>query len=263
MDKTTFKIQGMDCPSEEQMIRMKLDEMSFVKKCIFDLTTRNLTVFHEGNLDKIQKSMDVLNLGSSLMETGRFHDEVVLDTNTDKRLLWSVFVINVSFFIIEVFFGWFSRSMGLIADSVDMLADAFVYALSLYAMSGTIFMKKRIARMSGILQFLLAVAGFAEVIRRVFIPGEMPDFMIMMVVSVFALIANSASLVILNKSKSKEVHIQSSQIFTSNDVIANIGVIVAGVLVLLFHSKIPDLVIGFLVFAFVIRGAFRIYKLSK
>ena len=56
---------------------------------------------------------------------------------------------------------------------------------------------------------------------------------------------------------------QASSIFTSNDIIVNGGVILAGVLVYLLESKWPDLVIGGIVFTFVIRGAIRILNLSK
>ena len=52
-------------------------------------------------------------------------------------------------------------------------------------------------------------------------------------------------------------------IFTSMDVIANLGVIAAGGLVYLTASKIPDLLIGTVVFILVSRGAYRIRQLSK
>jgi Co/Zn/Cd efflux system component len=77
-------------------------------------------------------------------------------------------------------------------------------------------------------------------------------------VSIFALIANAICLFLLQKSKSKEAHMKASMIFTSNDVIINTGVILAGVLVLLTNSKYPDLVIGAIVFLIVVRGAIRI-----
>jgi Co/Zn/Cd efflux system component len=82
-------------------------------------------------------------------------------------------------------------------------------------------------------------------------------------VSIFALIANAVCLFLLQKSKSNEAHMKASMIFTSNDVIINAGVIIAGVLVLLTQSKFPDLVIGLIVFLIVVRGAIRILKLGK
>jgi Co/Zn/Cd efflux system component len=56
---------------------------------------------------------------------------------------------------------------------------------------------------------------------------------------------------------------KASMIFTSNDVIINSGVILAGVLVLLTQSKYPDLIVGSIVFLIVSQGAFRILKLGK
>ena len=86
---------------------------------------------------------------------------------------------------------------------------------------------------------------------------------LMIVISFLALIANTICLYILQKSKSNEAHMQASMIFTSNDVIINLGVIIAGVLVLWSNSSIPDLIIGAIVFILVIQGAIRILKLGN
>lgn len=85
----------------------------------------------------------------------------------------------------------------------------------------------------------------------------------MIIVSIFALIANGICLYLLQKSKSNEAHMRASMIFTSNDIIINLGVIVAGVLVHWLNTGLPDLIIGIIVFGLVIQGAFRILKLSK
>jgi Co/Zn/Cd efflux system component len=85
----------------------------------------------------------------------------------------------------------------------------------------------------------------------------------MIVVSTFALVGNGICLYLLQKSKSQEAHMKASMIFTSNDVIINIGVITAGILVHLLDSNKPDLIIGAIVFILVIQGAFRILKLGK
>ena len=52
-------------------------------------------------------------------------------------------------------------------------------------------------------------------------------------------------------------------IFTSNDIIINIGVIAAGALTLLTHSSYPDLIIGMIVFVIVLFGARNIFKIGK
>ena len=159
--------------------------------------------------------------------------------------------------------GLVSKSMGLIADSLDMLADSSVYALSLFAVGSTLIRKKKVAKLAGYFQIVLAIIGFSEVVRRSFGMEQMPDFRTMIIVSFLALIANAICLFLLQKSKSNEAHMKASMIFTSNDVIINLGVIIAGSLVFYLNSSYPDLIIGMVVFILVIRGALRILKLGK
>lgn len=267
MDKTTFRIPQMDCHSEENMVRMKLDDLEAVKALDFDLPDRKLVVYHVGQISQIEASVKDLNLGASLEATeqaGEEEEEIMLaESASEKKLLWIVLSINFIFFIVEMTAGLISNSMGLVADSLDMLADALVYALSLYAVGKAVSSKKRVAIISGYFQITLAIIGFVEVLRRFFGFEELPDFQTMIIVSFLALLANSYALYILQKAQNKEAHMQASMIFTSNDIIINIGVILAGVLVYFTGSSIPDLVIGGIVFLIVTRGAIRILKLGK
>jgi Co/Zn/Cd efflux system component len=153
--------------------------------------------------------------------------------------------------------------MGLVADSLDMMADSIVYGLALFAVGSTLYRKNKVASLSGYFQLSLAILGFIEVIRRFIGSESIPAFQTMIIISVLALIGNVTCLYLLQKSKSKEAHMQASMIFTSNDVIVNFGVIVAGILVYLTSSKYPDLIIGIIVFGIVGRGAIRILNLSR
>ena len=254
----------MDCPSEENLIRMKLDNISSIAHLEFDIPNRKLIVFHNEGSDQIEKSILELNLGGKKISTELIEGTQFEEKTDQKKLLWTVLAINFAFFIIEMTTGYFSKSMGLVADSLDMLADSFVYGISLLAVGGTITKKKRIAKLAGYFQIALALIGFGEVLRRFFGDDPLPDFSIMILVSVMALIANGICLYILQKSKSKEeAHMKASMIFTSNDVIINAGVIVAGLMVHWLSSNKPDLIVGTIVFALVMQGAFRILKLGK
>ena len=197
------------------------------------------------------------------MDNAEDHTGNTLEQAAQKRILWTVLAINFIFFILEMTTGLLSRSMGLVADSLDMLADAFVYGLSLMAVGGSILMKNRTARIAGILQFLLALSGFAEVIRRFSDSDAVPDYRMMIMVSALAMVGNGICLFLLHKSRSSEAHMKASMIFTSNDVLINFGVILAALLVLAFQSSIPDLVIGTAVFLIVFRASIRIYRLGK
>lgn len=264
MKKTVFEIAKMDCPSEENLIRMKLDEISSIVNLDFDIPNRKMAVFHNGQLDEIEKSINELNLNEKKISTEDTDKTAFTENKNQKKLLWSVLAINFVFFIIEITTGIISKSMGLVADSLDMLADSFVYGISLLAVGGTLIKKKQIAKLAGYFQIALAIIGFVEVLRRFFKKATLPNFSTMIIVSILALIANGICLYILQKSKSKEeAHMKASMIFTSNDVIINLGVILAGFLVSWFNTNKPDLIIGTIVFVLVIQGAFRILKLSK
>lgn len=263
MQKTVFKISKMDCPSEENLIKMKLSDIDGIKQLDFNLEERILTLYHNSNVNEIGNALNELKLNESLISSEDTDTIITESTRSQSKLLWSVLIINFAFFIIEMSTGLISKSMGLVADSLDMLADSFVYGLSLIAVGGTVLKKKRIAKYAGYFQITLAIIGIVEVIRRFLGYEALPVFSTMIIVSIFALIANGICLYLLQKSKSNEAHMRASMIFTSNDIIINLGVIVAGVLVHWLNTGLPDLIIGIIVFGLVIQGAFRILKLSK
>jgi Co/Zn/Cd efflux system component len=266
MFKTSFHISKMDCPSEEQLIRMKLAELSSIHYLEFSILERKLVVYHESGAQEIFFQLQQLDLGTSLevtQEVKSVPSSAKGEVKKEKKLLWTVLWVNLFFFALEMITGFIADSMGLIADSLDMLADTFVYGLALFAVGGTVILKKRVAVFAGILQILLAVLGFVEVFKRFFFAEEIPDYQLMIIISFFAFLGNGFCLYLLQKSKSQEAHMKASMIFTSNDLIINLGVILAGVLVMVTGAKLPDLIIGTIVFGVVFRGATQILRLAR
>jgi Co/Zn/Cd efflux system component len=254
----------MDCPSEERMIRMKLDGLSAIRSLRFDLPGRTLEVYHTDGGDILLAALESLQLGATLVSSEPADPADMRQKHRqESRVLWQVLAINLFFFALEMLTGFIAGSMGLVADSLDMLADSVVYGLSLFAVRGTVSRKKKIAGAAGYFQLVLALLGFAEVIRRFAGYEEAPDFLLMIIISLFALTGNAICLYLLQKSENREAHMRASMIFTSTDVIVNVGVIVAGVLVYLTASKLPDLAVGTIVFILVGRGAYRILQLRK
>ncbi len=183
--------------------------------------------------------------------------DVEVESKGQSRVLWILLSINAMMFIAEMTAGILAESTGLIADSLDMLADATVYAIGLYAVGRAASEKIRAASLSGLFQIMLAVGVAVEVGRRMLFGSE-PEALFMIGVSIVALIANVVCLAFISKHRNGEVHMRASWIFSKNDVIANIGVIVAGVLVYAFASPIPDLLIGALISFVVLRGGLAI-----
>ncbi len=263
MRKTVFHIPQMDCPAEERLIRMKLEDDPGVRRLEFDLPRRRLAVYHDGGEQRIVRALQELGMKGKTIERGTVGPGPAQTEISQRKVLGGVLGVNFFFFLFELAAGLWAGSMGLVADSLDMLADAFVYGIALWAAGGTLRRKRRVAAAAGYFQIVLAMVGFAEVVRRVVWGEGLPDVRMMIGVSFLALLANGVSLRWLRRAAGKEeAHMRAGMIFTSNDVIINAGVILAGVLVALLESRIPDLVVGAGVFVLVLRGGRRILMLK-
>lgn len=180
----------------------------------------------------------------------------------ERNTLWMLLVINGVMFVVEAGAGWWGESSGLVADSLDMLADAFVYAISLYAVGRSPGIQTGAARASGVLQMLLGLGVLVDVARR-FVYGSEPVSLLMITVGAVALAANISCLLLLSKHRQGGVHMRASWIFSTNDVIANLGVILSGALVMVLGTRVPDLVIGAVIAFIVVRGGVRILGEAK
>ncbi len=267
--ETVFSIPKMDCPSEERLVRMTLEKNALISNVTFDLTARTITVTHDDSPAKLLQLLESLRFGASEIETRQVRliqpptpEALKLNDLSERKVLYWLLAINGTMFVVELAFGIFAQSTGLIADSLDMLADALVYGISLYAVGKAAAAKDNAARVSGWLQMALAVGCLIEVGRRFFYGGE-PVSTLMISVSAVALLANVFCLWLISKHRHGGNHMKASWIFSSNDVLVNLGVIVSGVLVGLTGSQYPDLAIGLLISLLVASGAIRILRLSR
>lgn len=258
-----YILPKMDCSAEEQMVRMALSDIEAVKGLTFDLPNRKLKVFHNEGLEQITTKLEGLGFGAKLDET-RISSENIPDGPDpvkQAKVLKLLLAINALLFFIEFISGIIAASTGLIADSLDMFADAAVYGIALYAVGKVARYQVRAAHFAGWIQLLLAVIVIVDVIRR-FMFGSEPESTLMIVIGLLALVANVICLYLISGHKEDGAHMKASWIFSANDVVVNMGVIFAGVLVALTGSAYPDLIIGILVSLFVLNGARKILALK-
>lgn len=263
MKMSSFRLERMDCAAEEQLVRMTLDNVEGVDGMEFDLDGRTVTVRHETDDATVESVLEALNLKMTpLSQVVEISGSKRPDDATERRVLVIALVINAALFVAELVAGLLSRSMGLLADSLDMLADATVYGLSLIAVGGSTFRKKRLAAVSGYLQFGLAFFGLFEVVRRFFVGEQAPDARTMAIVSTVALAGNIATMLFLRRANSPEAHFQASWIFTANDIKVNGLVILSAIIVAVTNSPAADLIAGAVIFIIVANGARRILQLA-
>ena len=263
---TRFSIPKMDCPSEENLIRMALADQAGIGTLSFDLRKHELSVIHMVPTEDILCKLAPLNLNAELIDSVPQGNVPLARPDpegdaSEARTLKVMLAINGTMFVFEMLVGLIAQSTGLIADSLDMFADAAVYGLALYAVGRAAGMKIRAAHFAGWLQMALALGALGEVLRRA-VFGSEPQSSLMIGVGLIALVANVTCLVLIARKRDRGVHMTASYIFSANDVIANLGVVAAGLLVAWTGSPYPDLVIGSIIGVVVLSGARRILKLK-
>lgn len=180
----------------------------------------------------------------------------------ERKTLWTLIAINGAMFLAEALAGWWGESTGLLADSLDMLADASVYGIAVYAVGQSRRLQANAATASGVLQIALGLGVLLEVVRR-FLYGSDPVSTLMMAVGALALVANVSCLMLIAKHREGGVHMRASWIFSTNDVIANLGIIISGGFVMYLGSRLPDLIIGAVISIVVLRGGVQILREAK
>lgn len=263
MKQSVFAVPKMDCASEERMIRTALDGVAGVKGIECDLAERMVRVVHDGEPNDIEARLAPLGLGTSLVRTTEANASeipVPLDSVRERRTLWILFAVNATMFVVGVVAAWIAHSTGLLADSLDMFADAAVFGLALYAIGRNKALQLRVAHAAGGLQLVLAVGALVQVVRRA-IEGGAPEAPVMMTVAAVSLVANTFCLWLMTKHRDGGAHMKASTVFLANDVLANLGVIAAGIVVALTGSPYPDLLIGSIIAMVVLLGARRILRL--
>lgn len=183
-------------------------------------------------------------------------------TDEERRVLRIALGLNAAMAVIGGFAGWIAQSAGLLADALDMLSDATAYAIALMAIGRTALFKIRAATLSGGILLVLGVGVLAEVGRRM-IYGAEPVSEWMIATATLSLVVNLVVMRMLAPMRSGEVHLRATWLFTRADVVANLGVILAGILVLWLAEPYPDFIIGALIGLYVIKEAIEILRDAK
>ena len=178
-----------------------------------------------------------------------------------RRVLQMVLAINAAMFVAEFTAGAIAGSAALMADSVDMLGDALVYGLSIYALSRSERWKGGAALAKGIFILAFGVGIAIDIVTK--IQSDIPpSSTLMLVFGSIALAANLTCLRLLWRFRRQDVNMASTFECSRNDVISNVGVLAAAGAVALTASPWPDLIIGALIAVLFLRSAFQVIRAS-
>lgn len=185
--------------------------------------------------------------------------QVSVTTEQERVTLRIALTLNAMMFVVGMAAGLWAQSAGLMADALDMLADASAYALALLAITRNAAFKRNAARWSGSVLLILGTGIVFDVVRRGLLGSE-PQGPAMMVFSVASLMVNVTVLRKLGKFRDGDVHLRATWIFTRVDVLANLGVFASGLAVWLTGLRTADLLVGIAIGLYVVKETIGILR---
>lgn len=171
-----------------------------------------------------------------------------------SRVLYIVLAINAIMFLVEFAAGWLVGSTALLGDSLDMLGDASVYALTLFVLHRSVRARAGAALAKGAFMLLFGAVVMADAVHKVYV-NEVPVAEWMGLIGLVALIANSVCFFLLYAHRSDDLNMRSTWLCSRNDLVANSSVIVAAGLVAFTGSLWPDVIVGIAIAALFLHSA--------
>lgn len=181
--------------------------------------------------------------------------------------------ITLAFVVAEAAAGWFGHSLALLSDAGHNLADAAALAFSWYALrmaakpshQGMTFGYHRVGVFAALanavaLVVIALLIGF-EAIERFRYP-EVASGRLMVVVALIAIAVNVWISVRLHEGAKRDINVRSAYLHMVGDAVSALGVVVAGVLVLVTESTIADPVVSLLIAALILYSSYDVLRES-
>ncbi len=185
--------------------------------------------------------------------------DLVTSHGPKRRVLWIILVINLIMFFVEGISGWLAQSNALMADALDMLGDAAIYGFSLLVIQLAPIWRTRAGIIKAVIMSLFALGILCSAVYRIYYQA-VPLATTMGIVGTLALITNLFCAYLLLRFRDGDVNMRSAWLCSRNDVLANIGVLLAAGGVAWTDSNWPDLTVGVIIAGLILQSSFSIFK---
>jgi cation diffusion facilitator family transporter len=174
-----------------------------------------------------------------------------------RRALLIVVVLNLGFGVAELVGGFVADSQALKADSLDFLGDGSISFIGLLALAWSARARARVALSQGLFLGTLGVGVIAFAIWRA-LNATVPDAELMGAIGIVALAINIISALVLARFREGDANVRAIWLFSRNDALANVAVIVAAGLVAWTRSAWPDLAVAGVIALLFLHSAYEI-----
>lgn len=260
--KLQFHVIGMDCDHDAREIEEAARASGAVEEVRVSVSSHvmSLTLAERGSADAVTRA--VADIGYKLARIG---DEAgVAGTATHmtaayRRALWTVVILNIGYGIVEMAGGFISDSQALKADALDFLGDGLITLLGVIAIGWGMLWRARSALIQGIFLGALGIGVVVNTVVRL-AQGYVPEAGLMGLFGIGALVVNVAATVVLLPHRAGDANVRAVWMFSRNDAIGNVAVIIAAVFVGWLGSAWPDIVVAFAMAGLFLQSAWVIIR---
>lgn len=176
-----------------------------------------------------------------------------------KRALWVVVLLNVGYGVVEMAGGFMSGSQALKADALDFLGDGLITLLGLLAVGWSLRWRARSALIQGLFLGALGLGVLVTTAYRLLVQ-QRPEAELMGLFGGIALVVNVIAAVVLIPHRTGDANARAIWLFSRNDAIGNVAVVLAGVMVALTGTAWPDLVVAVVIGTLFIHSSWSIVR---
>ena len=255
-----YHVIGMDCDHDAREIEEAARESGAVSDVRVSVSSQvmSLTLSPTGSERDVTRAVN--DIGYKLEPVTEAGEDTSAHMSAAyRRALWIVVLLNVGYGIVEMVGGFVSDSQALKADALDFLGDGLITLLGVVAIGWGVAWRARSALVQGVFLGALGLGVLVNTIIRL-AQGYVPEAGLMGAIGIGALVVNVAATAVLIPHRAGDSNVRAVWMFSRNDAIGNLAVVIAAVFVGWLDSAWPDIVVAFAMAALFLQSAWVIIR---
>jgi Co/Zn/Cd efflux system component/copper chaperone CopZ len=260
-----YRVTGMDCSTCAAKIESAARSIAGVLDAKVSIASQEMTLRMEDGtapLPEVERSITGLGYRIARIDPDK-DDDRIPDlshvTPAYKRALWIVVLLNTGYGVIEIVGGFLAGSQSVKADALDFIGDGVISFLGLIAVGWGLAARAKAALAQGIFLGALGAGVLVATAYRVLVHHQ-PEARLMGILALIGLVVNVVSAVVLLPHRQGDANVRAVWLFSRNDAIGNIAVVMAALLVAWTQTPWPDLVVAVVIAALFLQSSFSIIK---
>lgn len=261
-----YRVTGMDCPSCATHVERAARDVPGVDQVKISIASQIMTLSVDdpaARLPRVEQA--VTNLGYQLDRLGAEDGDEAEQpgaahlTPGYRRALWTVVLLNIGYGIIAMIGGFLAASQALKADALDFIGDGLITLLGLLAIGWSVRWRARSAMIQGLFLGVLGLSVLGTTAYRAVVLKQ-PEADLMSIFGAIALAVNVAAAFALVPHRHGDANVRAVWLFSRNDAIGNLAVVIAAGFVAWTGTPWPDLIVAVVIAGLFLHSAWSIIR---